>query len=125
MSSDAYVLGQPRESRPAMQVHLPAGQAADVVLITHFEDSSGEELDHTGWSFAGRAGDALDLTEGSELVVGARPEALRLVLTAAQVEELGIGRYHPFQLRITARRPSPYYFLDEHSSFIIVEDRYE
>jgi hypothetical protein len=124
MSSDAYVLGQPRESRPAMQVHLPAGQAADVVLFTHFEDSSGEKLDHTAWGFAGRAGE-MDLAEGSELIVGQKPEVLRLVLTAAQVEELGIGRYHPFQLRITARRPSPYFFLDEHASFLIVEDRYE
>jgi hypothetical protein len=124
MSSDAYVLGQPRESRPAMQVHLPSGQAADVVLITHFEDSSGTELDHTGWDFAGRAGE-IDLAEGSELVVGQKPQALRLVLTPAQVEALGTGQYRAFQIRITGRRPSPYFFLDEHSSFIIVEDRYE
>jgi hypothetical protein len=124
MSSDAYVLGQPRESRPAMQVHLPSGQAADVTLFTHFEDSSGTELDHTEWGFAGRAGE-IDLAEGSELVVGQKPEALRLVLTAAQVEELGTGRHHAFQLQITGRRPSPYFFLDEHSSFIIVEGRYE
>jgi hypothetical protein len=124
MSSDAYVLGQPRESRPAMQVHLPAGQAADVVLITHFEDSSGTELDHTGWGYAGRAGE-IDLAEGSELIVGARPEALRLVLTPAQVETLGTGRHHAFQIRITGLRSAPYYYLDEDTSYIIVEDRYE
>ena len=116
MSSDAYVLGQPRESRPAMQVHLPAGQAADVVLFTHFEDSSGDELDHTGWGFAGRAGEALDLAEGGELVVGAKPEALRLVLTPAQVQELGIGQYRAFQIRITGLRSAPYYYLDEDTS---------
>jgi hypothetical protein len=108
-----------------MRVHLPAGQAADVVLFTHFEDSSGEELDHTGWGFAGRAGEALDLTEGSELVVGAKPEALRLVLTASQVGELGIRRRCAFQIRITGLRPAPYYYLNEQTSFLIVEDRYD
>jgi hypothetical protein len=107
-----------------MRVHLPAGQAADVVLFTHFEDSSGAELDHTAWGFAGRAGE-IDLAENSELVVGAKPQALRLVLTAAQVEALGIGQYRAFQLRITGLRSAPYYYLDEDTSYIIVEDRHE
>jgi hypothetical protein len=108
-----------------MRVHLPAGQAADLVLFTHFEDSSGTELDHTKWGFAGRAGEALRLAEGSELIVGAKPEALRLVLTPAQVEALGIRRRCTFQIRITGLRPSPYYYLNEQTSHLIVENRYE
>jgi len=52
-------------------------------------------------------------------------QALRLVLTSAQVGELGIRRRCAFQIRITGLRPAPYYYLNEQTSYLIVEDRYE
>jgi hypothetical protein len=125
-----FDLGQPAAACPALRLTIPGGAGYAQRLFTHWTHADGSLADWPSWDYLltiqrGSAARRLELTPGAGLLVGERPDALRLQLTAAEVESLNDGYEHPLQLRITGAREEPWFYFDEEDSYIKVENRYE